>query len=108
MRAHLTEGEVIGDPAVLARLGVDAGLPEDEVREVLATDQYAADVREDERTASSLGISAVPFFVVDRAIGASGAQSPEVLLDLLNRGWEARPKPMPVIAEGETCGIDGC
>ena len=50
---------------------------------VLAGDRYAAEVRDDERTATALGIHAVPFFVVDRAVGASGAQSPEILGQLL-------------------------
>jgi predicted DsbA family dithiol-disulfide isomerase len=106
-RGYLTEGEVIGDPAVLQRLAVDAGLPEHEVREVLATDQYAAEVRDDERTGAALGIRGVPFFVVDRAMGASGAQPPELLVDLLQRGWAAR-SPVEVIAGGESCGVDGC
>ena len=106
LRAYLTEGEPIGDPPALQRLAVDAGLPEDEVREVLATDRYADAVREDERTASGLGISAVPFFVVDRAIGASGAQPAELLLELLRR---ARPEPaLEVVADGAACGPDGC
>jgi predicted DsbA family dithiol-disulfide isomerase len=106
LRAYLTEGEPIGDPDALQRLAVDAGLPEDEVREVLLTDRYAEEVREDERTASDLGISAVPFFVVDRAIGASGAQPPELLLELLRR---ARPEPaLEVVADGAACGPDGC
>ncbi|MEA2269449.1 MAG: hypothetical protein QOC64_2059 [Solirubrobacteraceae bacterium] len=107
MRAYLTDGELMSDHAALERLAVEAGLPADEVRAVLATDRYAAEVREDERTAGSLGISAVPFFVVDRAFGASGAQPPEVLGDLLRRGWEARPA-ITVVADGETCGPDGC
>jgi predicted DsbA family dithiol-disulfide isomerase len=107
MRAYLGEGELISDHATLERLGVEAGLPADEVRDMLAGDRYATDVREDERTASALGISAVPFFVVDRAMGASGAQPPEVLAELLRRGWDARPT-ISVVADGETCGIDGC
>jgi predicted DsbA family dithiol-disulfide isomerase len=107
MRAYLGEGELMSDHAALARLAVEAGLPADEVRDVLATDRYAAEVREDERTASSLGISAVPFFVIDRAMGASGAQPPEVLGELLRRGWDARPA-ISVVADGESCGIDGC
>ncbi len=106
LRAYLTEGEPIGDPAALQRLTVDAGLPEDEVREVLLTDRYAEEVREDERTASALGISAVPFFVVDRSIAASGAQPAELLLELLRR---ARPEPaLEVVADGAACGPDGC
>ena len=58
---------------------------------MLAGDRYAAEVRDDERTAAELGINGVPFFVVDRAFGASGAQSPEVLGEMLRRAWEARP-----------------
>ena len=90
MRAYHTEGETIGDRETLARLALEVGLPEDEVRDVLATDRYAADVREDERTAMSLGITAVPFFVVDRRMGAAGAHPAEALGELLRRGWEAR------------------
>ena len=88
-RAHHTEGELVSDHHVLERLAAEAGLPGPEVADTLAGDRFAAEVREDERTAASLGISAVPFFVVDRAMGASGAHPPEVLLGLLERGWEA-------------------
>ena len=89
MRAYHTEGESIGDTETLRRLAVEVGLPEDEVRDVLASDRYAADVREDERTAVSLGINAVPFFVVDRRMGAAGAHPAQALGELLRRGWEA-------------------
>jgi predicted DsbA family dithiol-disulfide isomerase len=90
MRAYHTEGESIGDTETLRRLALEVGLPEDEVRDVLASDRYAADVREDERTAMSLGINAVPFFVVDRRMGAAGAHPAQALAELLRRGWEAR------------------
>ena len=91
MRAYHTEGEPIGDPATLERLAVEVGLPADEVHDVLAGDRYATEVRHDERMAQSFGISGVPFFVVDRSLAASGAQSPEILGELLRRGWSARP-----------------
>jgi predicted DsbA family dithiol-disulfide isomerase len=107
-RAYLGEGEGIGDPAVLERLALEVGLPEDEVRDVLSTDRYAAEVREDERTAQSLGISAVPFFVVDRAVGASGAQPPEVLRGMLEQAHEMAQPKLDVVAEGQVCGPDGC
>ena len=89
-RAYLSEGEAIGDPTVLERLALEVGLPEDEVREVLAGDRYASEVRDDEQLAASLAITAVPFFVVDRAIAASGAQPPELLRELLDRAWAQR------------------
>jgi predicted DsbA family dithiol-disulfide isomerase len=88
MRAYLTEGELISDHDTLARLAAEVGLPADDVRELLATERYAEEVREDERAAMSMGINAVPFFVVDRALGASGAHPPEALRELLGRGWE--------------------
>jgi predicted DsbA family dithiol-disulfide isomerase len=86
MRAYLTEGELIGDPATLERLALDVGLPEDEVRDVLSTDRYTAEVRDDERLAQEIGITAVPTFVVDRRVAVAGAQQPEVLRELLQRG----------------------
>jgi predicted DsbA family dithiol-disulfide isomerase len=54
------------------------------------TDLHADDVREDERTAASLGIHAVPCFVVDRGVAVSGAQPPELLGRLLAHAWEQR------------------
>ena len=93
MRAYFTEGELIGDAEALARLAVEVGLPEDEVRELLAGDRYAPEVREDERTAMSLGIHAVPFIAVDRRIGAAGARPPEALGELLRQARTAEVRP---------------
>ena len=97
LRAYFTEGELISDHDTLVRLAVEVGLDEREVRELLAGERYADEVREDERTAGELGISAVPTFVVDRKLGASGAQPPDALLDLLREGW-ARRSPAPALA----------
>jgi predicted DsbA family dithiol-disulfide isomerase len=109
LAAYLEQGELISDHATLARLAVEVGLPGEEVEELLAGDRYAADVREDERTAGGLGINAVPFFVVDRAIGASGAHPPAALLQLLDEAWARRTPPaIEVVADGATCGPDGC
>jgi len=107
MRAYLTEGELLSDPETLRRLAADVGLPPGEVAELLATERFAEEVRDDERTAAALGISAVPCFVVDRAIAVSGAQPPEVLADLLRQAAE-RARPIQVVAGGEACGPDGC
>lgn len=110
LRAYLTEGELISDHATLARLGAEIGLPADEVAAVLAGDRYVAAVRADQDTAYGFGCQGVPFFVVDRAMGASGAQPPEGMLELLRRGWAAaQPEPaIPVVSGGDACGPDGC
>jgi predicted DsbA family dithiol-disulfide isomerase len=93
LQAYFTEGELISDHDTLARLAAEVGLAEDEVRDALAGDRCADEVRADEATARELGISAVPTFVVDRALGVSGAHPPDALLDLLRQGWAARPVP---------------
>jgi predicted DsbA family dithiol-disulfide isomerase len=107
LRAYLSEGELISDPQTLTRLAVEVGLPEDEVVETLAGQRFAQDVRADEQNAGRLGISAVPTFIVDRAIGGSGAHPPEALLGLLRQGWERR-SPSLVVTGGDACGPAGC
>jgi predicted DsbA family dithiol-disulfide isomerase len=105
LRAYFTEGELVSDDETLARLAVEVGLAEDEVREVLAGERYGEEVRGDERLASQLGIRAVPTFVVDRALGVSGAEPPESLLALLRKGWEARgAQPVAAAAEARAVG----
>jgi predicted DsbA family dithiol-disulfide isomerase len=89
MRAYHSDAELVGDPATLARLGVEAGLDEAEVAEVLAGDRFADEVRADELEAASLGIDGVPFFVVDRQFAARGAQGADVLLGLLRHAAAA-------------------
>jgi predicted DsbA family dithiol-disulfide isomerase len=83
LRAYFTEREPIGEREVLVRLGGQLGL--EDAAEVLASDAYADAVRRDEHEARLLGISAVPFFVVDRYYGIEGAQPPEAILDTLTR-----------------------
>jgi predicted DsbA family dithiol-disulfide isomerase len=110
-RAYFTDGELVSDPDTLVRLAAEIGLEESEVREVLASDRYADAVREEEQIAARMGIGGVPFFVVDRAVGASGAHPPEALLTLLEEGYQRR-SPVAVATpdglSGETCGPDGC
>jgi predicted DsbA family dithiol-disulfide isomerase len=93
LAGYFTEGAAIADHETLERLAVEAGLPGDEVRELLLTERYGEEVRDDERLAASLGIGAVPFFVVDRSVAVSGAQPPAVLLELLSRGLSPPPAP---------------
>jgi predicted DsbA family dithiol-disulfide isomerase len=89
MRAYFSEGALMSDRDTLAHLGVEVGLDEAEVVATLAGERYADAVRADERAAAALGINGVPTFVIDRALGVSGAQPPEELLAFLRQGWEA-------------------
>jgi predicted DsbA family dithiol-disulfide isomerase len=88
LRAYFGEGELMSDHETLIRLAGEVGLDEDEVRQTLSTDRFADEVRGDERTAGSFGISAVPTF---------GAHPPDALLQLLNEGWARRLTASSVI-----------
>ncbi|MGW2942960.1 DsbA family oxidoreductase, partial [Streptomyces sp. NPDC001226] len=70
---------------------------------------YADAVRADEREAAELGANGVPFFVLDRKYGVSGAQPAEVFTQALTQAWGERP-PLKLIEDGgtEACGPDGC
>jgi predicted DsbA family dithiol-disulfide isomerase len=107
LRAYFGEGELMSDRETLVRLAGEVGLAEDEVREMLAGDRFAGEVRDDERTATQFGISAVPTFVVDRSLGVSGAHPPDALLQLLREGWERRAPAPAIVAGGESCDVDG-
>ncbi|SHL31115.1 Predicted dithiol-disulfide isomerase, DsbA family [Pseudonocardia thermophila] len=108
-RAYFTEGARISDPDVLAELAAEAGLDAAEVREVLAGDRYAAQVRADQAQARAYGITGVPFFVLDRRYGISGAQPVELLASALQQAWaEHRPVLQPTPAAGDACADGSC
>lgn len=90
MRAYFTEGEPLNDTDTLARLAADAGLDEAEARATLDGEGFADAVHADEELAARIGIRGVPFFVLDRRYGVSGAQPSELLLQALDKAWDER------------------
>lgn len=90
LHAYFSEGRLVSDPETLLLTGTEVGLPEPEIRELLASERFAEDVRRDEQAATDLGIRGVPTFIVDRSVGVTGAQPPELILEMLRRGWALR------------------
>ena len=72
-RAYFSEGRPVFDQADLTALAADSGLDPAEAAAVLADGRYAEAVRADEQQAAELGISGVPFFVLDGRYAVSGA-----------------------------------
>jgi predicted DsbA family dithiol-disulfide isomerase len=85
MHATFTEGLPVSDRDSLVSLAAEVGIPGAKARAVLDGDAYAGAVRADEQQAARYGITGVPFFVADGTYAVSGAQPPEVLLQLLRR-----------------------
>jgi predicted DsbA family dithiol-disulfide isomerase len=78
LSAYFTRGENVSDHAVLLQAVADAGLPVEHARAILASDEYAADVRAQEQFYVQNGIQGVPAVIVNERHLISGGQPPEV------------------------------
>ncbi|MEE2522565.1 DsbA family oxidoreductase [Pseudarthrobacter sp. J75] len=106
---HFEHGKDIGNRDYLTGVALELGIDAAEVNELFSSDKYTAEVRADISEARALGISGVPFFVIDRKYGLSGAQPAETFTAALNQAWqESHPLVMVNAADAEACGPDGC
>jgi predicted DsbA family dithiol-disulfide isomerase len=111
LAAYFLRAENVADHDLLRRTTDKVGLATERVDEVLAGDRYADAVEQDIREATGLGATGVPFFVIDRKYGISGAQPAEVFSQVLERAWdEAHPRleQVGVASSDDACGPDGC
>jgi predicted DsbA family dithiol-disulfide isomerase len=108
LAAYFGRGESMGDHDVLRKAAADAGLDPARVDAVLAGDEYADAVRADIEQARAFGATGVPFYVVDRAYGISGAQPTEVFSQVLDRAWADSQPALDVVGGVDACGPDGC
>lgn len=92
-RAHFEEGLNIADRDtildVLARAGLDAA----DIGRRLDAGEGLEEVLHDEEAAGQLGVSGVPFFVVEGKLGMSGAQPVETFSDFLAEAQRAASSP---------------
>jgi predicted DsbA family dithiol-disulfide isomerase len=89
-QAYFAEAKMIFDRDVISGIAAGAGLDAALVGDVLDGDAYADEVRKDEAQARDLGLTGVPFYVFDMALGASGAQPAQTFTSALNQAWDRR------------------
>ena len=89
MSAHFEQGLAVDDRDVLADLAAGVGLDPDAVRAALDGREGADEVLEDLEEGRTVRVSGVPFFVLDRRFGVSGAQPTELFAEALTRAWSA-------------------
>ena len=89
-QAYFAQARQVFDRDVITEIAAGAGLDAALTGEVIDGDGYAEEVRQDELQARQLGISGVPFFVLDMALGVSGAQPTEMFASALQQAWERR------------------
>jgi len=86
--AHFTAGRNIADQDTLIQIGTELGIDKAVVTQMLTSDSFTDEVRYDEKTAQSIGINGVPFFIINQKHSISGAQPAETFLKALNQGWQ--------------------
>jgi predicted DsbA family dithiol-disulfide isomerase len=86
--AYFTEGLLLSDHGVLVAVATEAGMDADVAAAVLAGESHAPDVRADEAAAQQLGITGVPYFLINGKWAVPGAQDIETLRLTLDRAWE--------------------
>lgn len=117
LASYFTEGKRIGDTDVLVGEAEAVGLDGTAARAVLDGTDYTDDVNADLSLAQAFGVTGVPFFVIDRKYGLSGAQPAEVIRQALENAWmESHPLTMvgatPAAAaasgDGDSCADGVC
>ena len=83
--AYFEQGRGVFSLDDLVSLAADAGLDAEAARDMLAGTAYVDQVVQDQVLARTFGANGVPFFVIDRAYGVSGAQPVEVFLDAIDQ-----------------------
>lgn len=89
-KAYFTEGKNTADHETLIQLASEIGLNADEVRTMLAGNDFSDDVNNDIYEAQQVGAQGVPFFVFDNKYAVSGAQPSELFSDVLQKVWEEK------------------
>ena len=105
--AYYTERKDTGDLETLVSIGESAGLNADELRTILKSDVYAAEVRLDQQRAQEVGAQGVPYFVFNDKYAVSGAQPTDVFEQVLNKVWEEERPAVETLSEGGFCTPDG-
>jgi predicted DsbA family dithiol-disulfide isomerase len=106
-KAYYTEGKNIGDTDILLQLAAEVGLNKAEATKAFEKVEYAQAVQQDQYEAYQIGVQGVPFFVFNNKYAVSGAQSPEVFAQVLDKVWQEE-KPSLVAEGGEGfCDING-
>lgn len=86
--AYFTEAKRLSDAQTLIELAEDVGLSRSEVVALLEGDAYSKETRAEQQEARQLGVRAVPFYVINRKYGISGAHGSDFFLETLEKAWQ--------------------
>lgn len=112
LSAYFSEGKNVDDAATLISLGKEVGLDGESIKAMLESNQFEEAVDQDIYESRQIGVRGVPFFVLDRKFGISGAQADEVFDQTIEKAWMEFAKSNPTLimeggADGESCEVNG-
>lgn len=109
MKAYFTDGLNLADHDTLLKLIQEFDLDVTEAKKVLESNQFESEVRAEIEEGRSIGVRGVPFFVLNRKYGISGAQQESYFLEALNTLWKEENPLQPIgKSEGATCTDETC
>lgn len=100
MKAYFEQGVDLSKKENLVRIAVEAGLRQGAVENLLSGQEGLAEVVHTERELQKLGISGVPFYIIQNKHGVSGAQASETFIKIFEDLGKA------VIVSSEACDVD--
>lgn len=87
-KAYFTECKHVGSHETLIAIAAEVGLDPKATAKMLVSNQFTDKVRADHLEGDHLGVSGVPFYIIDRKYAISGAQPANVFLEALEKTWE--------------------
>jgi predicted DsbA family dithiol-disulfide isomerase len=102
-KAYFSDGADLSKPENLTAIAVSVGMDKTKIAEFLLSDTGTVEVEMAEHELRELGITGVPFYVINNKYGVSGAQLPESFIKIFEEIRTATPS----LVGGEACDVDG-
>lgn len=84
-KAHFTDNQRLNDRRVLLDVVASVGLDTEQAETLLNSEDFGAEVREEQQRMHQLGIQSVPTFIVNGKYAITGGQAPEAFKQALQQ-----------------------
>lgn len=104
--AYFIDGKNVADHDVLVNIAEELGLDTDQAQYVLNSDSFDYEVKQHILEARNIGVTGVPFFLLNNKYTLSGAQPVDLFVEALTQTYNETNANNST--EGNSCTIDGC
>lgn len=102
LSAYFTENLRLNSPEVQNKIMAEFGWKAEKTQKVVSDESIAETVQQEIAKYQKMGVSGVPFFIINNTYGISGAQPSSVFIETFQQA-----APFEIIANGDSCGADG-